>query len=90
MRDLGIVQGSATQAVPLVIGKDTVYVHTNITRVKYDSQGNAVEGLFQHNEIQYDKDEYIKLMAERNEQQEMQLTNTQVALTELYESVVVK
>jgi hypothetical protein len=57
MKDMGIIQGSAAQAVPLIIGKDTVYVHTDITPVEGE------EGLFQYHEIQYEKDEYIKLMA---------------------------
>ena len=61
MKDMGIVQGSAAQAVPLIIGKDTVYVHTDITPVEGE------EGLFQYHEVQYEKDEYIKLMAEQNE-----------------------
>ena len=60
MKDMGIIQGSAAQAVPLIIGKDTVYVHTDITPVEGE------EGLFQYHEIQYEKDEYIKLMAEQN------------------------
>ena len=59
MKDMGIVRGSAAQAVPLVIGKDTVYVHSNIKTVEDE------EGLFEYHEIQYEKDEYIKLMAEQ-------------------------
>ena len=61
MKDMGIVRGSAAQAKPLIIGKDTVYVHTNIKPVEDE------EGLFEYHEIQYEKDEYIKLMAEQNE-----------------------
>ena len=60
MKDMGIIQGSAAQAVPLIIGKDTVYVHSNIKPVEDE------EGLFEYHEIQYEKDEYIKLMAEQN------------------------
>ena len=65
MKDMGIIQGSAAQAVPLIVGKDTVYVHTDITSVIQDSAGNPVEDLFQYHEIQYDKDEYIQLMSEK-------------------------
>ena len=39
MRDMGTVQGSAAQAVPLVIGKDTVYVHTDIKELPADESG---------------------------------------------------
>ena len=64
MMDMGIVQGSAAMAKPLVIGKDTVYVHTNIKPVEDE------EGLFEYHEIQYEKDEYIKLMAEQSNLQD--------------------
>ena len=80
MKDLGIVTGSSEQAVELVIGKDTVYVHTDIVEVE--------EGLFQYHEVQYTKDEYIKLMSEQNKALEMQLTDTQLALCEVYELLV--
>lgn len=59
MKDMGIVQGSPEMAVPLIVGKDTVYVHTDIHQVP-DAEGNMV---WQYHEIQYEKDEYIKLMA---------------------------
>ena len=61
MKDMGIVRGSAAQAEPLIIGKDTVYVHTNIKPVEDE------EGVFEYYEIQYEKDEYIKMLAEQNE-----------------------
>ena len=64
MKDMGIVQGCAQQAVPVVIGKDTVYVHTNIKQLPPDEHGSV---LFEYHEIQYDKDEYIFMMDEKAE-----------------------
>ena len=64
MKDMGIIQGSAAQAVPLIVGKDRVDVHTDITPVTQDNEGNPVGGSFQCHEIQYDKDEYLKMMFE--------------------------
>ncbi len=64
MKDMGIVQGSPEMAIPLIVGKDTVYVHTDIEQVP-DAEGNTV---WQYHEIQYDKDEYIRLMSEQNEE----------------------
>ena len=61
MKDMGIIQGSAAQAVPLIIGKDTVYVHTDITPVEGE------EGLFQYHEIQYEKDEYISKLTNEDD-----------------------
>lgn len=88
MRDMGIVQGSATQAVPLVVGFDTVYVHTDIEPVPPDEERDN-EGLYQYREIQYDKNEYIRLMSEKNAEVEHQLIDVQLALVELYEGRVI-
>lgn len=85
MKNMGIVRGNGEQAKELVIGKDKVYVHANITPITEDSRGNTIEDLFQFNEIQYDKDEYIELLANKNTELENGLTDTQLALCEIYE-----
>jgi hypothetical protein len=69
-----------------VIGKDTVYVHTDIEQIPPDDEREGV--LFQYHEIQYGKDEYIHLMVERSETLEKELTDTQIALCEIYEGTV--
>ena len=85
MKLIGMVQGNAEQARALVIGKDTVYVHTDI--LPLEEEGKIVEGLFSYTEVQYDKDEYIELMAKQNEQLGDDLTDTQLALCEIYETI---
>lgn len=60
------VQGSATQAKPLIIGKDTVYVHTNIVQLK-DEEGKLIEDLFEYDEVQYRKDDYIALISNKQD-----------------------
>lgn len=87
MKDMGIVHGSAEQAVPLVIGYDTVYVHTDIEPVTEDQNGNHLEGQFRYHEIQYPKDEYIRMMAEKNAALEGQMTDLQLALCDVYEMI---
>ena len=47
------VHGSAEAAAPLIVGVTTVYVHSQET------------GMYKYDEIQYTKDEWIKLMADR-------------------------
>ena len=89
MIEIGIVQGTAAQAVPLIIGKDTVYVHTNITPLSQDKSNYPVDGMYEYYEVQYDKDEYIAILSEKSALQELQLTNTQLALTEIYENMEV-
>ena len=85
MKIVGRVQGNSEQAKALVIGKDTVYVHTDITPVEKD--GKVVEDLFSYNEVQYDKDEYIEQMAQQNEKLGNDITDTQLALCEIYETL---
>lgn len=77
MKNMGIVQGSPEMAVPLVVGKDTVYVHTDIQQVP-DEEGNMV---WQYHEIQYEKDEYIKLMAEQSNLQDNYLLDVDYRLS---------
>jgi len=83
MKKIGTVYGDAEQAKPLVINKDTVYVHTDITPAEID--GKAVDELFSYTETQYSKDEYIEILAQRNEKLNSDITDVQLALCELYE-----
>lgn len=86
MKEIKNVQGSLQQAQPLIVNKDTVYVHSNIVQAT-DEDGNVIDNLYVYDEVQYTKDEYIQIMAEKNSQLEKELTDTQLALCELYESV---
>ena len=86
MKEIKNVQGSLQQAQPLIVNKDTVYVHTNIVQAT-DEDGNVVDGLYVYDEVQYTKDEYIQIMAEKNETLERDLTDTQLAIAEIYESL---
>jgi hypothetical protein len=73
----------------LVIDESSVWVHTNITEVNGNvGQENEFTG-FEFDCVQYDKNEYIKLMSEKNDSLEQQLTDAQLALVELYEGMVV-
>ena len=86
MKEFKNVQGSTEQAQPLIVNKDTVYVHTNIVQAT-DEDGNVIEDLYVYDEVQYTKDEYIQIMAEKNETLERDLTDTQLAIAEIYESL---
>ena len=83
MKDYGIVLGSAEQAKALIVGKDTVYVHSDIEEIT----GENGEIFFRYREIQYEKDEYIKLISDQNAALQKQITDTQLALCEVYEMV---
>lgn len=86
MKKNGTVYGSKDAAKPIVVGKSTVYVHTNITPVTSDSEDNSIEGIYSYDEVQYDKDEYIELISTKNSELEDQLTQVQLALVEMYET----
>ena len=86
MKEIKNVQGSTKQAQPLIVNKDTVYVHSNISQAT-DEDGNILDNLYVYDEVQYTKDEYIKLISDKNETLEKEVTETQLALCELYESL---
>ena len=85
MKNMGLVEGNKEQAKPLVIGKSIVYVHTDIKPAERD--GTVVKDLFTYNEVQYEKDEFIELIVQKNEQLDDDLTDTQLALCEIYETI---
>lgn len=87
MRDMGIVSGSREAAAPLVIGYDTVYVHTDIQEYQETMEGGEVTTGYRYHEIQYTKDEYLKLQADKQSKLEESITNAQGAILELYESM---
>lgn len=84
MKDYGRVQGSKESSQSLIIGKDTVYVHSNVKEIRLEEFDCTI---YEYDEIQYEKDEYIKLMAEKNEELEAKLLKTQSALVEIYELI---
>ena len=85
MKNVGIVTGSKEQAKDLIIGDTIVYVHCNIKKLDVDIDGNPTDNLYEYDEIQYTKDEYIELISNKNAVLENQITDTQIALTEIYE-----
>jgi hypothetical protein len=85
MKNYGKVR-STVQPEPLVVDECNVWVHSNITPVT-ETIGEATFIGFEYDMVQYEKDEYIKIIAEKNSTLETQLTDTQIALTEIYESM---
>lgn len=72
---MGVVKGSEEQAKELIVGFDTVYVHKNIKKLE--------DGDYQYEEVQYDKDEYIELMAKTNKELTSQMELTQATIDEI-------
>lgn len=73
---------------PLLIDEVNVWVHSNIVPVEEVVGEETFKG-FEYDMIQYEKDEYIRIMAEQNKTLESQMTDTQLALIEIYEGMAV-
>ena len=79
---------STVSPEPLVVDEHSVWVHSNITPLEEVVGGETFIG-FEYDMIQYEKDEYIKIMSDSNEVLESLMTATQLALIELYEGMAI-
>ena len=77
MVDYGITR-SAVKPEEKVVDEYSVWVNTDIT----ETAGGWV-----YHMVQYSKDEYLALMDEKNAALEEQLTDTQLALCDVYEMI---
>lgn len=69
MKELKNVQGSKESAKELIVGKDTVYIHTNIKKVKVvkSDETETEEEIYEYDEIQMTKDEYLHFLQDKIE-----------------------
>ena len=68
MKELKDVVGSKEAAKELIIGKDTVYIHTNIRKYESKDENFKDSGdLYIYDEIQMTKDEYLESLQEKVE-----------------------
>jgi hypothetical protein len=72
-------QRSTVKPEPRVLDENSVWVHTNIQAVE-EAVGEEVFSGYEFNMVQYTKDEYISML-------DNQLTDTQLALVEVYELI---
>lgn len=69
------------------IDEYNVWVSEDVKEVEVEFDGEVyVE--YEFDQKRYSKDEYIKLIDEKNTELESQLTDTQLALCEIYEGVI--
>ena len=85
MKDYGRTR-STVRPEEKVIDEFSVWVASDIEEVSEAGVGDQ-EGFtgFEYNLIQYDKDEYISLIDDKNTSLEQQMTDTQLALCDVYE-----
>lgn len=79
---------STIQPETIVIDDFSVWVHSNIVQIE-EQIGEETFISFEYDMVQYDKNEYIKILSENNQNLEQQLLEAQIALTEMYESMVI-
>lgn len=85
MKEYGKVR-STQQPETKVIDDSSVWIAENITQVSEtgtDDQ-SGFKG-YEYDLTQYDKDEYIKLLDDKNTSLESQMTQAQEAMCEIYE-----
>lgn len=87
MVDYGKVRSNVEPA-PIVIDEFSVWQHTDIKEVSENiGKENEFVG-YEFNMIQYTKDEFILKQTSDNAALGDEITQTQLALTEIYESMV--
>lgn len=67
----------------IVIDENSVWVNTNIEPIRETIDEHEFVG-YEYDMVQYEKDEYIKYITENQNQQ---ITDVQLALVEIYESM---
>lgn len=77
---------SAIKPEEKVIDEYSVWVSTDIQEVKTIFE-DATYTEYEFNQVQYSKDEYIKMIDDKNTALESQVTDTQIALCEVFELV---
>lgn len=78
---------SSVCPAPLVFFEKSVWENTNIKKVEAVCEGESyVE--YEFDQKRYQKDEYIALLKEQNTELEAQVTDTQLALCEIYERMM--
>lgn len=86
MIDYGTVR-STIKPDTIEIDEYSVWVNSNIKEIEVQSEDES-HTEYEFNQVRYTKDEYIKLIDERNTTLESQLTDTQLALCEIYEGMM--
>lgn len=79
MKDYGRIR-STVRPEPLELDEYSAYVNTDITEVTVDIDGET-HTEYEYNQVRYTKDELIT-------QQAQQITDTQLALCEIYEGMM--
>lgn len=78
---------STQKPEPIVVDEYSVWVCTDIAEISVEFEGE-VHTEYEFNQVRYLKDEYIKLMDAKSRELEAGITDTQLALCEIYEGMI--
>lgn len=79
-------QRSTVKPEDVEITESKVFSYEDITEIKVkNSESDGEVTMYEFTLTEYDKDEYIRIQAEKNASLEEQMTQTQVALCDVYE-----
>lgn len=87
MKDYGTVT-SSVEPQELEVNDLVVRVASDITEIETEIEGEETTQ-YQYHLVEYDKDEYIKLMSGVQAQNTSDIDDCMVALTEIYEAMEV-
>lgn len=86
------VRSTAPEVLPMEIDEYHVTLNNGITEIHEAPSEEGMDGGFDGWEIDeqiiYEKDEYIKVISDKNAVLEQETTNLQLALTEVYEMML--
>lgn len=68
------------------IDEYSVWVNKDVREITVPDE-NGIHTEYEYNQTQYSKDEFIRLMSEQNKNLEDKLTDTQLALCDVYEMI---
>ena len=83
MKEYGLTRSTA-EPKEVEFTESKVFVATDIEQITVTMDEQVVHE-YQFNLMEYDKDEYIKIISEKNKELEQQMTDTQLALCDVYE-----
>lgn len=82
-------QRSTVKPEDVEITESKVFTYENITEIKVKNPESDDEvTMYEFTLTEYDKDEYIRIQAEKNASLEEQITQAQEAMCEIYEMMV--
>lgn len=92
MQKFAKVRSTAETIQEVEINESTVIVNNGITEIHEagtnEDPSSGFDGWEIAEQIIYEKDEYIKVISEKNVTLEQETTNLQIALTEVYEMIL--